>query len=282
MRELTGLTALVTGASRGIGVYIARALAREKMQLALTARSAPELNALAAELSAQGVRAQAFVADVAAPESAAELVERVGRELAPIDLLVNNAGIEHSSVFHQTPLADLERMIAVNLVAPMRLSRLVLPGMVERRRGHVVCIASLAGKFGPAFQVAYGASKAGLIEFAHALRSEYLGTGVSASAVCPGFITEAGMYQRTQERTGGAKPSALLGTSTPQAVAEAVVRVVKRDLAELAVSPGPARITFAIGQLFPNLAVRVSRSLTNDVFRKDAEAHRREAGKSTQ
>src|SRR6267378_221657 len=80
MRELSGLTALVTGASRGIGVYIARALAREKMQLALAARSAAELNALAAELSGQGVRAQAFVADVAAPESAAELVERVRSE----------------------------------------------------------------------------------------------------------------------------------------------------------------------------------------------------------
>jgi len=83
MRELSGLTALVTGASRGIGVYIARALAREKMQLALAARSAAELNALAAELSGQGVRAQAFVADVAAPESAAELVERVGASWDP-------------------------------------------------------------------------------------------------------------------------------------------------------------------------------------------------------
>src|SRR6267378_8604227 len=80
MRELSRLTALVTGASRGIGVYIARALAREKMQLALAARSAAELNALAAELSGQGVRAHAFVADVAAPESAAELVERVRSE----------------------------------------------------------------------------------------------------------------------------------------------------------------------------------------------------------
>jgi len=279
MRELSGLTALVTGASRGIGVYIARALAREKMQLALAARSAAELNALAAELSGQGVRAHAFVADVAAPESAAELVERVGRELGPVDLLVNNAGIEQSSAFHETPIADLERMIAVNLVAPMRLSRLVVPGMLERRRGHVVCIASLAGKFGPAFQVAYGASKAGLIEFSHALRSEYLGTGVSASVVCPGFIREAGMYQRTLERTPGARPSPLLGTSTPQAVAKAVVRVVKRDLAEVAVSPGPSRLTFAFGQLFPNLALRVARSLTNDVFRKDAESHRHEAGR---
>jgi len=278
MRELSGLTALVTGASRGAGVYIARALAKEKMQLALAARSAAELNALAAELSGQGVRARAFVADVAAADSSAELLERVGRELGPIDVLVNNAGIEQSSVFHETPLADLERMIAVNLVAPMRLSRLVLPGMLERRRGHVVCIASLAGKFGPAFQVAYGASKAGLIEFAHALRSEYLGTGVSASAVCPGFITEAGMYQRMLERTG-ARPSPLLGTTTPQAVAKAVVRVVKRDLAEVAVSPGPARLTFAFAQLFPNLAVGVARSLTNDVFRKDAEARRHETGR---
>jgi len=198
MRELSGLTALVTGASRGIGVHIARALAREKMQLALAARSAAELNALAAELSGQGVRAQAFVADVAAPESAAELVERVGRELGPVDLLVNNAGIEQSSAFHETPIADLERMIAINLVAPMRLSRLVLPGMLERRRGHVVCIASLAGKFGPAFQVAYGASKAGTTNLTRVAALEFGGDNIRVNAVLPGGTATEGAKEATE------------------------------------------------------------------------------------
>jgi short-subunit dehydrogenase len=277
--DLSGQVALVTGGGRGIGRQITLELGARGVAVALVARTVEQLDEVAAEVEEAGGQALVAPGDVTDRLAVEAIVARVEGELGPIDLLVNNAGIEQSSAFHETPIADLERIIAINLVAPMRLSRLVLPGMLERRRGHVVCIASLAGKFGPAFQVAYGASKAGLIEFSHALRSEYLGTGVSASVVCPGFIREAGMYQRTLERTPGARPSPLLGTSTPQAVAKAVVRVVKRDLAEVAVSPGPSRLTFAFGQLFPNLAVRVARSLTNDVFRKDAESRRREAGR---
>src|SRR5262249_29190126 len=145
------------------------------------------------------------------------VVNRVTAEFGSIDILVNNAAIETTSAFHDLTAERIKEILTVNLEAPLFLTRLVLPKMIERRQGHIVNISSIAGKAGPACQECYAATKAGLIAFTTSLRATYSGTGVSASVICPGFV-EAGIYARLKARTGRSAP-ALLGVSRPEPVA---------------------------------------------------------------
>ena len=144
--ELRGANAIVTGASRGIGVYIARALAEHGVNLVLSARSAAELEAVRAEMAGLGVNAVAITGDIADATERSALVERSHSEIGPIDIVVNNAGIETVGQFHTAAEDHLARVLDVNLMAPMLLTRALLPGMIERGRGHVVNISSGAGK----------------------------------------------------------------------------------------------------------------------------------------
>ncbi|MFN8454008.1 MAG: SDR family NAD(P)-dependent oxidoreductase [Anaerolineae bacterium] len=194
MQNLQGKNALLTGGSRGIGPAIAQALARKGVNLALVARSAEQLAAVAQEVSLRGVRAVPIPADISDPAARSALLTRAEAELGPLDLLINNAAIEQVSPFVRQETQDIGRIIETNLTAPMVLTRLVLPGMLQRGRGHIVNIASIAGKKAPPYNAVYGATKAGLIEWTGGLRGELEGTGVSASVVCPGFIAEAVMF----------------------------------------------------------------------------------------
>ena len=138
----------------------------------------------------------------------------------------------------------------INLLAPMALIQAVLPGMKARGRGHVVNIASIAGKGPSPFLSAYGSTKAGLIGLTRSLRLEHHGTGVGFSAVSPGFVSEAGMYARMEAETGERAP-VTLGTSPPEDVARAVVAVIEKDLPERIVASRPMRPFFALGELSP-------------------------------
>jgi short-subunit dehydrogenase len=247
MEDMQGKVAIVTGASRGIGRFIARHLARERMRLVLVARSARELDEAAAEV---GDGALACPADVSSEGDLAAMLERVERQVGPPDVLINNAGIESASAFERMPPDAIRRVVEVNLVAPMVLTRLVLPGMLLRGRGHVVNVASMAGKQPPPFVATYASTKAGLIALTHSLRSELEGRGVGVSVVCPGFVTEAGMFADAQRAHGGRAPR-LAGAVSPDEVAAAVVRAVRDDLPEVLVNPGPARLAGAILELFP-------------------------------
>ena len=133
----------------------------------------------------------------------------------------------------------------------MVMARLVLPDMLQRGRGHIVNISSLAGKAGPAFQEPYAATKAGLIAFTFSLRASYRRAGVSASVIVPGFV-EAGIYAKLKEKSGCSAPP-LLGTSSPEAVAQAVLRSVRRDVPEIVVNPIPVRPLLALTTMFPSL-----------------------------
>ena len=246
--ELEGRNVVITGASRGLGRHIARALAAEKAHLVLAARSAGELEATAIDARAAGAEVRIVPTDVARRADLENLVAAAGE----VDVLVNNAGIETPWEFHRIPLEEMERMLHVNLVSAMTLARFLLPGMLERQRGHIVNMASVAGKAGPPLSETYAVTKAGLIGFTQSLRASYYGTGVSASAICPGFITEAGMFADRAARDG-VTPPRLLGSSTPENVARAVVRAIRRDLPEVLVTPGPARLMAATSQLFPRL-----------------------------
>lgn len=250
MDQLRGRNAIVTGASRGIGVHIARALAAEGVNLALSARTLSAVEDLARELSESGVRCVAIRADVGSATERSVLLQRAAAELGEIDILVNNAGIEANQAFADFSPQDIEQMLQVDLVAPVLLTRELLPAMLQRKLGHIVNIASLAGKSATPFNVPYSTAKGGLILFTHSLRAELRGTGVSCSVIVPGFISEVGIFAE-KSRDHGVSVPAIVGTSRPEAVARAVLRVIKSDVLETIVAPGPMRLSQAFNQVFP-------------------------------
>jgi short-subunit dehydrogenase len=272
MKDLRGRNAIVTGASMGLGVRVARALAREGMNLILAARSAEALEDVAAEMRDLGVKAVAVPTDVLNEEHLKRLVARAVDEFDSIDVLVNNAGIEAFRQYHEIDPADIRRTIDVNLTATLLLTRYVLPHMVAAKRGHIVNMASTAGKYGPAFGAAYGTSKAGQIAFTQALRGEYHGTGISASAICPGFATDGGIYDVIKKRLGRGTPWWLGGTNADK-VALAVVKAIKQDRPELILNRPALRPVFTICQAFPRLGEAIVRLTTRRFLKQAAESH---------
>lgn len=251
MDDLRGATAIVTGASRGIGVYIARALAAEGVNLALAARSLDELEGVRREMEGRGVRAIAIQCDVAKSADRAELIKRTEDEFGAIDILINNAGIERVARFDEALESDIRDTLTINLEAPMLLTRAVVPGMLARGRGHVVNIASGAGKVGVPYGSSYCASKHGLVGFTNALRAEYRGRPVGFSVVCPGFVTDAGMYDRWEQN--GIRAPKLAGTSKPEKVASVTVQCIKRNRAEVIVNTPPVRPLVVLANIAPSV-----------------------------
>lgn len=256
MQTIEGSVAVVTGASRGIGPYLALALARENATLVLAARTGADLEAVADKLRAKGATVLTVVCDVAVAEDRAALVAQAIAKFGRIDILVNNAGIGITTPYESQPIEEIEQILNVNLTAPMLLTKAVLPGMLERGSGFIVNIASLAAKVGTPFSSPYSASKGGLVMFTESFRSEFRKRGVSATAICPGFVSDAGMYE-VMERRAGVRASKLAGTSSPQKVAAATIRAIKRDTPEVIVNPGPIRLISGFAELFPGLFERV-------------------------
>lgn len=184
-----GRWALVTGASAGIGAAFARKLAEGGANLILTARRADRLDALAAELkAAHGVETRVIAADFARPEAPADLFDEIAREGLPVDILINNAGYGLPGYYLSHDWDAHRDFLEVMVTSYAHLVRLALPGMQERGFGRIVQVASLAGLTpGSAGHTLYGASKAFLIAFSQSLAAESEGTGVKASALCPGF-----------------------------------------------------------------------------------------------
>ncbi len=270
MEQLRGRTALVTGASGGLGAHLARRFAREGMNVGLAARSEGALAVLAAELEGLGVRAAALPADLADLGQLDPLIERAEAALGPIDLLLNNAGTEAVGAFTTLTREELTGMIDLNLTAPMLLTHRVVPGMLARGRGHVLFISSLGGKIGPAYDEPYAATKAGLIGFTQSLRAEYRSAPVGFSVVCPGFIRGDGMYQRMVDEEG-LKANRLMGETTIEKVADAVVHAIHRDLPEVIESGAPVRPALALAQLAPGLAERIAPHFgVTELFRRTA------------
>jgi short-subunit dehydrogenase len=255
MKDLKGCVAIVTGASRGIGARIAEALAHRGVRLALAARSGKDLARVTGTIEAQGGRAIAIPTDVTDKAALDHLVAETLRTYGSIDLLVNNAGVVQPSAYEHLSVEEVERQLAINLVAPMTLSRRVLPHMLERNRGHIVNVASLGGLLGVGWGEPYSASKHGLVGFTRSLRASCKASGsrVSASVVCPGFIDEVGMYADSVQETGHRAPFAL-GTSPPEAVVDATFRAIEKDLPEIIVSSRPVRLIVAIGAISPGTA----------------------------
>lgn len=245
--KLDGARVLLTGAAGGIGHHIATALAERGAVLLVNDVDIPSLEA--AGLPDGAIKLPADLRDMHACE---RLIERAGR----VDVLVNCAGLEWVGAYEDQRRGEIEDLVRVNLLAPMMLTRIVLPQMLERGSGHVVNLASIAGKAPVPFLTVYGTTKAGLLSFTQSLRLEYRGRGVGFSAICPGFVSDEGMYTRMD----GDAPAAL-GTSTPERVAEAVVHAIERGRRERIVASRPLRPLFVLNQVAPALGeagVRVS------------------------
>jgi short-subunit dehydrogenase len=179
--------ALVTGASSGIGAALARELAADAHDLILVARSEAAMQALAAELTAQhGIHCHVFAADLTRPEAPAELQRRIAERGLAVDVLINNAGVGFCDYFHRQDPQRIEAMLALSVTALTALTRLFLPAMVARQRGAVLNVASTAAYLPEPTMAVYAASKAYVLSFTVALSEELRGSGVSATALCPG------------------------------------------------------------------------------------------------
>lgn len=186
-----GRVAVVTGGGRGIGAEVARRLAREGAAVAVAARSEGEIEALAEELREGGGRALAVPCDVTDEEGVAALARAVEGELGPVDVLVNNAGIAGSSPLGRTSLEEWNRILAVNATGTFLCTRAFLPGMMERGRGRVVNVASIAGVAGARYIAAYAASKHAVVGLTRSAAAEAASRGVTVNAVCPGYVDTA-------------------------------------------------------------------------------------------
>ncbi len=180
--------AVVTGASRGIGFAIARRLGRLGARLALCARHPEPLAQAAESLRREGIEAEAVPADVANAGEVAELVQRANQTLGEIDILVNNAGIGRFAPLHDLREEDWDRVIATNLKGAFLCSKAVAPQMIRRRSGHIINIASLAGKNAFAGGGVYCASKWGLLGMTYCLAEDLRAYGVRTSVICPGTV----------------------------------------------------------------------------------------------
>jgi len=226
--NVTGARVVITGASRGLGAALAARVADRGARVALVARSEDAIAKLAAELSGE-----AYPADLADADSISGLVERVTAD-GPIDVLVNNAGVDLTGALTELPPEAIRELIVVNLLAPMLLSRAVLPGMRTRGRGHIVNVSSLAGTNALPGVAPYSTSKAGLSHFTAALRAELKGTPIGTTLVEIGPVESTMMQslrghaptRRALERLSALH---LVADLDMDAVANAVAEAIERD-----------------------------------------------------
>ncbi len=257
---MCGATALVTGATGGLGRAIAEALRAEGCSLVVTGRQPGPLDEAAA-----AVGGRAVVADLSRREELAGLLDRAG----PVHIVVMNAALPGSGELQDWDQDQVDRALEVNLASPIAMTRALLPGFLARGSGHFVYISSLAGKVAPKGAPLYSATKFGLRGFAHGLRCDLRGTGVGCSVIIPGFVRDAGMFADT-----GTRLPPGLGTVRSDQVARAVVRAVRNDRAETDVAPIGLRLGAMFGSMTPNLSSAVQARVGSRLSRQMVEAQR--------
>jgi short-subunit dehydrogenase len=271
MQDLRGKNVILTGASRGIGVYIAKTLAAHGCNLALAARTVEQLEQTRTTCEHMRVRAVAIACDVGNADDLRALVAATEREFGRVDAVVNNAGIEYTERFQYLSIEQIEELIRVNLTSALWLSKLVLPAMLERKSGAIVNVASLAGKGPVPFNALYSASKHGMVGFTNSLIGELDGTRVTAGVVCPGFVNE-GMW-KTHEGHGATLPP-MMRAVEPQKVADAVIKAMVKG-GEYIVAGAPYRPLLALGELAPAAMKPIVRRLgVNKMFSEGADRER--------
>ncbi|MEO3778430.1 SDR family NAD(P)-dependent oxidoreductase [Micromonospora sp. B11E3] len=244
--RLTGAVVLVTGASSGIGAAVVRRLARAGSQVVAAGRDREGLARLAAETGAA-----TLLTDLARPGAGRDLAERVLARHTRVDVLVNNAGVGWAGPFGGMADAVADELLAVNLRAPIELTRAVLPGMCHRG-GHLVFVGSIAGRLGVGGEAVYAAGKAGLDVFAQSLRLELARRRVGVSVVVPGVV-DTPFFARRGQPYRRRRPRPL----PPERVADALADAIVRDRAEVYV-PGWLRLPVAVRALLPGAYRRLA------------------------
>ncbi|MFO1104926.1 MAG: 3-oxoacyl-[acyl-carrier-protein] reductase [Amaricoccus sp.] len=229
MFDLTGRTALVTGASGGIGAAIARALHAQGAAVALSGTRVAPLEALAAELAE---RAHVLPCNLAEAEAVEALPKQAAEAMGAVDILVNNAGITRDQLFMRMSDADWAAVLDVNLTSTMRLCRGVLRGMMKARRGRIVNISSIVGVTGNPGQANYAASKAAVIGLSKSLAAEVASRGITVNCVAPGFIATAMTDALSEEQKAkllGGIPAGRMGSA--EEIAASVVYLASDEAA---------------------------------------------------
>jgi short-subunit dehydrogenase len=254
---------LITGATGGIGQAIARAFGARGADLVLTGRRRDVLEQAVAELGARGIPC-----DLADRED----IQRLVSEVQPLDVLIANAALPASGVLTELTQEQIDRMLEVNLRAPIALAHALAPAMIERGRGHLVFISSLAGKAASPASSIYSATKFGLRGFSLGLREDLRPHGVGVSVVLPGFISDAGLFADA----GEIKLPPGIRTRTPEQVAGAVLNAIERNRAEVQVAPLSLRLGATFAGLAPGLAATGSRLIGSNRIATELAAGQRD------
>lgn len=228
MNNITGKTALVTGASQGIGKAIAVKLAQQgAKRLLLVARNEIKLTEVAQEIQALGVETAIFPLDLTNLESVNITIAQAWRDYAPIDILINSAGIAHQSLFLQTKLSHMEQEISLNLMGMYNITRLIARRMVAQKQGVIVNVSSLMGKIGAPTMSTYSATKFAILGFSQALRGELAPYNVKVVALLP-TLTDTSM-------TTCLKRFRWVKTMTPEQVAQSLIKGLQKGTTEILV-----------------------------------------------
>jgi short-subunit dehydrogenase len=268
-----GLNALVTGASSGIGRVLALRLAREGARVALVARRTDELTKLAGEIRGAGGEALVAPCDVAERSQVEACCAQVQGAFGGVDLLVNNAGYGHHRRFLEWDVEDMERMLRVNYLGSLYFTKALLPQMVERRRGWLVFVASVAGRIATPEESAYVASKFAMVGLAEAISVELEDAGVHVLTVCPGVIRTPFFDDQALERM---PPAARRQFVEPEALVDAILRALAAGKRELTY-PRRIGVAYPVRALAPEFFRRQLRRNTLDAV---AREQRRKAADS--
>lgn len=264
LESLRGLHALVTGASSGIGRTLALRLAREGARLSLLARRREELEALAREIEAAGGEARVQVCDVADRASAEAAAAAAVAGLGAVDLLVNNAGYGRHCRFVDHEVEDIERMLRVNTLGSVYLTKALLPAMLEARRGWIVFVASVAGKIASPDESVYAATKFAVVGLASALGLEVEEAGVHVLTVCPGVIRTPFFDDEALARM---PPVALRQMVEPEKLIDAILKALADGRHEITYPRGIAA-GYAVQALAPSFMRRQVKRTTIDAVAK--------------
>jgi short-subunit dehydrogenase len=266
---------VITGASRGIGADVARGFAEAGARLALCARSVDQLEEVAARVRGIGAEAIVVPTDVEDTASLQAMVDRVTAELGPVDVLVNNAGVDKVWEFPSFPGDHIAWIVKVNLLALITATRLVIPAMVARGQGHIVNMASAAGLAPVPYSTVYSATKHGVVGFSRALRIEMAEHGVGVSVVCPGFVLGEGMFAQHD-----LTPPKSAGSVELSDVTEGVLSAVRKNKAEMVVAPFTNRLADVVVAISPGVfAQGVRRTGVLDFYRSWARQNARTRGR---
>ena len=251
---------LITGASRGIGSYIAKAVARHGGNVALLAlpTDLKLLQNLEEELIQLNIRVKYFVADLSDHKQINETIENIFGEFGEIDILISNAAIESVGIFEYQTEQKIMDTIAVNLTAPILMAKKLIPKMITQKSGHIVTISSYAGKIGAPYQSVYSATKAGLIKWTLGMKRELKGSGISFSVISPSYVSDAGMYSDTVNKSNDKiNTPRIAGEVNPQKVANAVIRSILKNRTDIIVGSPFLRIFTALNELMPGFVSKL-------------------------